>query len=121
MAAGAPVAGAAVASLAVNIGLFIVAFRLLTPKQILWRDMVPGALAGAAGWTVLQYLGAQLPQHRIGEPGEQVELHRVAVRAARGARHDHQVPDARISGKPLDEVVGRAGRAHHPDVQHVLV
>ena len=35
--------------------LFLVAFRLLTPKQIPWGDMVPGAIAGALGWTLLQY------------------------------------------------------------------
>src|ERR1700685_261732 len=43
------VVGAVVVSLIVNIGLFVVAFRLLTPKQIPWRNMVPGAIVGAAG------------------------------------------------------------------------
>lgn len=62
---GLAVAGAVVSSLAVNIALFIVAFRLLTPKQIPWRDMVPGAIAGAAGWTVLQYLGGILIEHSL--------------------------------------------------------
>jgi uncharacterized BrkB/YihY/UPF0761 family membrane protein len=54
-----------VVSLAVNIGLFVVAFRLLTPKQIPWRDMIPGAIAGAVGWTVLQYLGGVLVEHSL--------------------------------------------------------
>ena len=49
---GMAVAGAVVTSLVVNVGLFVVAFRLLTPKQIPWRDMMPGAILGAAGWTV---------------------------------------------------------------------
>ena len=59
------VAGAVVTSLAVNIGLFVVAFRLLTPKQIPWGDMVPGAIIGAAGWTLLQYLGGVLVEHSL--------------------------------------------------------
>ena len=62
---GLAVAGAVVSSLVVNVGLFVVAFRLLTPKQIPWRDMVPGAIVGAAGWTVLQYLGGVLVEHSL--------------------------------------------------------
>lgn len=62
---GWAVVGAVVSSLAVNIGLFVVAFRLLTPKQIPWSDMVPGAIAGAAGWTLLQYLGGVLVEHSL--------------------------------------------------------
>ena len=59
------VVGAVVVSLVVNVGLFVVAFRLLTPKQIPWRDMVPGAMVGAVGWTVLQYLGGVLIEHSL--------------------------------------------------------
>src|SRR5580693_5467924 len=59
------VIGAVVASLVVNIGLFVVAFRLLTPKQIPWSDMVPGAIVGAVGWTALQYVGGVLVEHSL--------------------------------------------------------
>ena len=59
------VVGAVVVSLVVNVGLFVVAFRLLTPKQIPWRDMVPGAIVGAAGWTALQYVGGVLIEHSL--------------------------------------------------------
>jgi YihY family inner membrane protein len=59
------VVGAVAVSLLVNVGLFVVAFRLLTPKQIPWGDMVPGALVGAAGWTVLQYVGGVLVEHSL--------------------------------------------------------
>jgi YihY family inner membrane protein len=62
---GLAVVGAVVTSLAVNVALFVVAFRLLTPKQISWRDMVPGAIVGAAGWTLLQYLGGLLIEHSL--------------------------------------------------------
>ena len=62
---GLAVAGAVVTSLVVNVGLFVVAFRLLTPKQIPWRDMMPGAILGAVGWTLLQYLGGLLVEHSL--------------------------------------------------------
>jgi YihY family inner membrane protein len=62
---GWAVVGAVVVSLVVNIGLFVVAFRLLTPKQIAWSDMVPGAIVGAVGWTVLQYVGGVLVEHSL--------------------------------------------------------
>lgn len=62
---GWAVVGAVCASLAVNVALFLVAFRLLTPKQIPWGDMVPGAITGALGWTLLQYLGGVLVEHSL--------------------------------------------------------
>jgi YihY family inner membrane protein len=62
---GWAVAGAVCMSLAVNVALFLVAFRLLTPKQIPWGDMVPGAIVGGAGWTALQYLGGVLVEHSL--------------------------------------------------------
>ena len=57
--------GAVVLSLLLNVALFIVAFRILTPKQIAWRDLVPGSLVGGVGWTVLQYLGGVLVEHSL--------------------------------------------------------
>jgi uncharacterized BrkB/YihY/UPF0761 family membrane protein len=63
---GAPAAlGAFVLSLGLNIVLFVVAFRVLTPQQIRWRVMIPGAIAGGTGWTVLQYLGGLLIAHAL--------------------------------------------------------
>ena len=62
---GWAVAGAALTSLLVNIALYLVAFRLLTPQQVRWGDMVPGAIAGGAGWTALQYLGGVLVEHSL--------------------------------------------------------
>jgi YihY family inner membrane protein len=62
---GWAVVGAVAVSLIVNVGLFVVAFRLLTPKQIPWSDMVPGAIVGAVGWTALQYVGGILVEHSL--------------------------------------------------------
>lgn len=57
--------GAVVLSLILNVVLFGVAFRVLTPRQIDWSDLWPGAIVGGAGWTVLQYVGGLLVQHNL--------------------------------------------------------
>jgi hypothetical protein len=59
------VVGAVVLSLILNAGIYLAAFRLLTPKQISWRPLVPGALIGGAGWTLLQYVGGALVEHSL--------------------------------------------------------
>lgn len=51
-------------SILVNIGLFLAAFRLLTPT-IGSRDLIPGAIAGGIGWSVLQLGGALLIGHQL--------------------------------------------------------
>ena len=56
------VLGEAVA-LAANIGMYFIAFRVLTPKGAPTRKLVPGAVAAGAGWTVLQAVGAYLVHH----------------------------------------------------------
>jgi uncharacterized BrkB/YihY/UPF0761 family membrane protein len=57
--------GAGLISLALNVVLFGVAFRVLTPGQISWRELWPGAVIGGAGWTVLQYVGGLLVEHSL--------------------------------------------------------
>jgi YihY family inner membrane protein len=59
------IAGAILASLVVNVGLFIVAFRLLTPKQVGWSSLLPGAVVGGVGWTALQLFGGLLVEHSL--------------------------------------------------------
>jgi len=56
------VLGEAVA-LAANIGMYFIAFRVLTPQGAPARKLVPGAVAAGAGWTVLQAVGAYLVHH----------------------------------------------------------
>jgi YihY family inner membrane protein len=53
------------AGVALNIGVYVVAFRVLTPRQIELRDLVPGAVLGGVGWTVLQFLGTYLIDHQL--------------------------------------------------------
>jgi membrane protein len=43
-----------------NVALFSVAFRLLTVADVSWRDVLPGAIVAAVGWTILQLLGSYL-------------------------------------------------------------
>jgi membrane protein len=47
-----------VLSMAVNCGLFVVAFRALTVRRVSVRDVLPGAVLAAVGWQVLQSVGA---------------------------------------------------------------
>lgn len=57
-ALGTPVKAVAfLGSLAVNIGVFLVAFKVLTVAEVSWRDVAPGALLAGATWGVLQSLG----------------------------------------------------------------
>lgn len=63
---GAPVRIAALTlSVLVNVGLFVVAFRVLTAPEIAWRDLLPGALFAAVVWAVLQALGGVYVSHTL--------------------------------------------------------
>jgi uncharacterized BrkB/YihY/UPF0761 family membrane protein len=47
----------------VNLGAYFVAFRILAPKDIAWRSLLPGTLIGGLGWTALEALGGLLINH----------------------------------------------------------
>jgi YihY family inner membrane protein len=49
----------------VNVGFYFVSFRVLTPKGIPSRALVPGAVVGGAIWTLLQYAGTYLVHHYL--------------------------------------------------------
>jgi uncharacterized BrkB/YihY/UPF0761 family membrane protein len=51
--------------LAVNCGFYIIAFKLLTPTDVTWRQLLPGSLFGAVSFTVLITVGAGLVQHQL--------------------------------------------------------
>jgi membrane protein len=53
------------ASFAADIGLFLLAFRVLTTPKIGWRDLLPGAVFAAVGWTILQALGGLYVSHTL--------------------------------------------------------
>ncbi len=57
--------GAHAVALVLNVVLYAAAFRLLTPKSVGTRPLLPGAALGGAGLTALQYLGATLMAHSL--------------------------------------------------------
>jgi YihY family inner membrane protein len=57
------VALAEVAAALVNIGMYVAGFRLLTPKGVPTRQLLPGAVVAGIGWTLLQVLGTYLVHH----------------------------------------------------------
>jgi YihY family inner membrane protein len=44
-------------SLLVTIALFIASFKILTNRPLSWRQLIPGAVVGAIGWTAVQLIG----------------------------------------------------------------
>ena len=59
------VIGAEVLAAAFNIGMYTGAFRVLTPKGVPTRNLMPGAITGGILYTVLQVLGTWLLHHYL--------------------------------------------------------
>jgi membrane protein len=58
-------AAAVVVSILLNVGLFVVAFRVLTADDVAWHDLIPGAIFAAAAWEILQSLGGLYVSHAL--------------------------------------------------------
>jgi YihY family inner membrane protein len=56
---------AEVLAVAANIGLYLIAFRVLTPKGVPSRSLIAGAAVGGVAWTILQALGSYLVHHYL--------------------------------------------------------
>lgn len=56
---------AVIAGLVVNVPLFILGFRILTPKAVATTILLQGAIVAALGWSLLQYVGAWLVTHQL--------------------------------------------------------
>jgi membrane protein len=54
-----------VASVAVNTGVFLLAFRIATARDLSWRRSAPGAVTAALAWQLLQVFGALLVGHSL--------------------------------------------------------
>ncbi|HTB70269.1 MAG TPA: YihY/virulence factor BrkB family protein [Solirubrobacteraceae bacterium] len=67
---GAPavVAGVLVA-FALNIALFMTAFKLLTAVDVNWRELLPGVIFAAVSWQLLQHLGGYYIDHELKHTG----------------------------------------------------
>ncbi len=50
---------------AFNVGLFLIAFRVLTVRDVKWGDLWPGAIIAAIGWQVLQVIGGAIVSHQL--------------------------------------------------------
>jgi YihY family inner membrane protein len=57
------VVGADVVAGAANVAMYIAAFRILTPKLVATRSLLPGAAVGGILYTMLQILGTFLVHH----------------------------------------------------------
>jgi len=53
------------ATFLLNVFLYVVAFRVLTDRDLTVRDVLPGALVGAVAWTLLLSLGGYYVQHQV--------------------------------------------------------
>jgi YihY family inner membrane protein len=56
---------AAIPAALVNVGLFFLVFRVLSPTDIPGKDLIPGAVLGGFGWQVLQTVGINLVTHQL--------------------------------------------------------
>lgn len=53
------------ATVAVNLGLYVVGFRILTPKKVSTHELLLGALVAGVAWSVLQEAGGYLVGHEL--------------------------------------------------------
>jgi uncharacterized BrkB/YihY/UPF0761 family membrane protein len=53
-----------------NVALYWLAFRVLTPKEVAARDLWSGAIVGGVAWTVLQALGGWLVARELRHTSE---------------------------------------------------
>ena len=54
-----------VVSLLLNLVLFAVSYRVLTARDLSWRDVLPGAIVAATLWTALQTVGGYYVTHQL--------------------------------------------------------
>jgi YihY family inner membrane protein len=54
-----------VGTLVLSFLLYLAAFKVLTVRNVGFRDIFPGALFAAVGWTILQVVGGLVVQHNI--------------------------------------------------------
>jgi YihY family inner membrane protein len=52
-------------SLLLNLGAFLIAFRVLTERDLSWGDVFPGAAFSASAWAVLQAVGSWYVSHSL--------------------------------------------------------
>jgi membrane protein len=53
------------ASVAINTGICLVAFRVTTARELSYLQLLPGAVTAAAAWQLLQWFGATYVSHAV--------------------------------------------------------
>jgi membrane protein len=48
-----------------NVGVFLLGFRVLTVRDVAFRDLVPGAIVAGLGWLLLQSIGGYYVSHQL--------------------------------------------------------
>ena len=62
-------AGGILVALAVNLVLFMCAFKMLTALELSWRELLPGVVVAAVCWQLLQHLGGYYLDHELKRTG----------------------------------------------------
>jgi YihY family inner membrane protein len=52
-----------------NLAVFMIAFKLLTAVDLSWRELLPGVIAAAVFWQLLQHLGGYYIDHELKRTG----------------------------------------------------
>jgi membrane protein len=60
---------ATLVAFAFNLALFMTAFRLLSAVDVGWRGLLPGVIAAAVSWQLLQLLGGLYIEHQLKRTG----------------------------------------------------
>jgi YihY family inner membrane protein len=63
------VIGGILVAFALNLALFMTAFKLLTAVEVSWRDLLPGVVVAAVFWQLLQHLGGYYVDHELKHTG----------------------------------------------------
>ena len=107
---------AEVAAALVNVGMYLIAFRVLTPKGVPTQKLIPGAVIGGIAWTLLQILGTYLVHHYR---AQRLGLRRLRDRPRPGGLHlpghrDHRLRrrDQRGAGPAAVAAVHCPAAAH---------
>ena len=62
--------GAILVGGAINLGAYFLALRILAPREVGNRSLLPGTIMGGIGWTALQQFGGYLLSHQLHRTSE---------------------------------------------------
>jgi YihY family inner membrane protein len=65
----ATVAGGVIVALVVNLVFFMTAFKVLTARELSWRELWPGVIVATVCWQLLQHLGGFYIEHTLKRTG----------------------------------------------------